>query len=573
MLAYNEANDETAIDIVSVAEARRAPDGREDFDIGWTTTALETITLTGSGDFRAVLAGNPELNSVDASGARGDISLTGLGGKLRFYIGSGGGDDIAFSELAREGVSIDLGDGDDIAAVLGGNANSRIEGGRGTDTLKLTRFDPGAITYVDDDGNRQPIYSGFEILDLSGGAGDFDLSMLGFDRVEIHRATGDVDIGLKNAAADLGLTVSGRGGGTTRLTLEFAEAERGFRADSETFTLTLLGSANLVFTPDPEIEYLLIESRRTVSSFNRVILQDGLDANGDPTVGDALEEIRITGSARLAIETVVGADGDNVLASLEHVDARENSGGVTVDLAESGIAVEMLGGRGGDRFTGGSQADALAGNGGNDTLTGGGGNDVLRGGGGHDRLIGGIGDDTLTGGEGGDTLTGGSGDNDFVMASDSDSRVSFNSNDDPFRMDVITDWNEGADNRILLPADLFETLGGIIKNAQSANADANWAITADDTDDNPDSLKEFIAANADGFFETGGEQRTDGLFGLTPVVHHSIAVIAETLDGGGQRTWIFIDVDGDGDFDADMDMVIALTGQVEIEAADFEAAS
>ena len=573
VLAYNEANEEAGIQIASVSEARRAPDGREDFDIGWTTTTLETITLTGSGDFRAALAGNPELNRVDASGARGDVDLTGLGGKLTSYMGSAGKDDIAFTELAREGVSVDLGAGADTLTVAGGNAGSRFEGGRGTDTLKLARFDPGAVTYVDDEGNRQPIYSGFEILDLSGGAGDFDLAALGFDRIEIHGATGNAGIGLKNVAADMTVAVSGRGGGNTRLTLELADAEPGFRAENETFTLTLLGSANLVFTPDPDIEYLLIDSRRTISNFNRVTLHDGLDANGNPAAGDSLEEIKIVGSARVVLDTAAGADGDNALVNLEYVDARANSGGVTVNLAGSGIAVELLGGPGSDRLTGGSQADELVGGSGNDTLAGGGGNDVLLGGGGHDRLVGGSGDDALTGGAGGDSFTGGTGDNDFIMTSASDSLVRFNSNDDPFRMDVIADWNAGAGNRIVLPADLFETLHGIIKNAQSANADANWAITAADTDDNPDSLKEFIAANADGFFETGGEQRTDGLFGLTPIVHHSVAVLAETRDGGGQRTWIFIDVDGDGDFDAATDMAIALTGQVEIEGNDFRAAA
>lgn len=550
--AYNEANEDTDPDIDSVVEARPAPDGREDFEIDWTTTTLETIVLSGAVNLTANLAGNPDLVSIDAGNARGSIALTGLGEKLMSYTGSAGADEVELSRLAA-GVDIDLGAGNDFYSDMGGNTDSRIEGGRGTDTLVLTDPDLDAITYMDEEGNPRLIYSGFEILDISGGTGVYDLAALGFDDVETKRATGDGVITLINAPIDLDLRVSGKGGGDTRLILELEELGPGsiLNRPDGIFTIALLGSANLRFTPDPGIEVMKIESRSTFSSSNRIILHDGLDENGDPTVGDSLEEIEITGSARLVLEAAAGADGDNALTRLEYVDATGNSGGVTVNLSDSGLEVQILGGRGTDRLTGGGQDDTLTGNGGGDTLDGGAGSDILRG------------------DAGADNLTGGSGANQFVYTSVSDSQLRFTSTGTPTRMDTITDWNDGAGNRILLPVSLFESLHGTIKNALTANADSNWAVTADDTDENLDTLKEFIDENADGFFETGDIPRTDGQFGNTPIVLHPIAVVTETQSGGSQRIWIFIDVDGDGDFDSGADMAIALTGQVDIEAADF----
>ena len=555
--AYNAANDEGDTDIDSVAEARPAPDGREDFDIGWTTTTLETVTVTEAAGLKATFAGNEGLASIDAGDTSGNITLIGLGNNLTSYTGSAGKDDIEFSGFAAAGVAVDLGAGNDIFADAGGNSRSRIEGGQGTDKLVLTQPGLESITYMDDDGNRQLIYSGFEILDVSGGAGVYDLAMLGFDEVEVHQATGEDVITLMNATAGTGLTVSGRGGGATRVILELADAGPGSifgTARGEIFTLSLLGSANLRFTPDRDIEVMKIESKSTFSNFNRVVLYDGLDENDNPAIGDSLEEIEITGSARLVLEAAPGAEGDDALANLNYVNASGATGGVTVNLAGNGSAVEILGGSAGDRFTGGAQADTLAGNRGRDTLVGGDGND------------------TLSGGAGADTLTGGSGANQFIYASVAESLLRFNSNDDPFGMDTITDWDAGAGNRILLPVALFESLRGTIKNAQAAGADAFWAITAADTDDNPDSLNDFVTENADGFFETGGVPRTDGQFGNTPIVQHPIAVVVQT-QSGGQRTWIFIDTDGDGDFDAANDMVIALTGRVDVEAEDFAAAT
>ena len=557
--ANNEMNDEDETGIYAVAEARPAPDGREDFEIDWTTSTLETLSVSGRMDLTANLAGNPDLVSIDAGNSRGDITLTGrLGEKLVSYIGSAGVDTVEFAGL-EAGVLIDLGAGNDIYSDGGGDSGARVDGGRGTDTLFLPNPDLEPITYLDEDGNRRLIYSGFEILDISGGAGEYDLAALGFDSVQSARATGNDVITLTNAPIDLDLRVSGVGGGTTRMVLELVETgptSELNRTEAGIFTIALLGSSNLILTPDRDIELMRIESRATFSSSNRITI--------DPAFGDSLEEVAIIGSARLVLAGATDANGDRVaLNNLDYVDALQNTGGATVDLDGSDLELQMLGGRGSDRFTGGNQDDTLIGNGGWDTLRGGAGNDFLRGDNGSDTLDGGAGDDELIGGAGGDSLKGGTGTNRFVYTSVSDSQLRITSSGTPFGMDTIEDWSDGDDNRIVLPDSLLENLHGTLKDEDNANPDANWAVTAVETDDNPDTLKEFIDENADGFFETGGVPRTSQ-FGRTPIVKHPVAVLDETR-GSSERTWIFIDVDGSGDFEESIDMVIVLTGDIDIQ--------
>jgi Ca2+-binding RTX toxin-like protein len=87
------------------------------------------------------------------------------------------------------------------------------------------------------------------------------------------------------------------------------------------------------------------------------------------------------------------------------------------ETAGTAAADCLLGGRRPDRLIGLAGDDRLLGDDGNDRLTGGGGNDWLDGGAGADRIDGGKGRDVLLGGAGRDVLLGGRGD-DTVIAAD-----------------------------------------------------------------------------------------------------------------------------------------------------------
>ncbi|HVV93027.1 MAG TPA: calcium-binding protein [Hyphomicrobiales bacterium] len=160
----------------------------------------------------------------------------------------------------------------------------------------------------------------------------------------------------------------------------------------------------------------------------------------------------------------------------------------TFDGAAASVGVEVHGGSGIDHLTGGAGnesffgdggADILVGAVGNDTIHGGAGNDLIAGDdidgthdGGNDRLFGdagndtirgGFGDDTISGGKGDDTLSGGAGANVFVFAK-GDGK------------DVVTDFQDNADNRIDLRAFHFASADDVIQHHLSMQ---DGAVTID----------------------------------------------------------------------------------------------
>ena len=356
------------------------------------------------------------------------------------------------------------------------------------------------------------------------------------------------------------------------------------------------GEVTLTLAVDSEIEVLDVDSSASVggSKTNPATNRPGaanyqnvliLDTAGSATI----EEIFVSGDAMLEIR-VSANDNNGTLGALDLIDASDNTGGVTFDgtdpdgvqlntddppteigndLAEGVIGdLELIGGSGMDTFTGGAGDDEIEGNGGADTLNGG------------------AGDDELVGGAGADMLTGGIGEDVFVIKAVSDSQLSFNARTmaaegmDTIGGDVLATQFVIADDSIVLPKSLRDSFQGLIKQVGIANVtETEWVINGNnqvaegDTDPSPNSVKAFVDANKNGFFET--RTATVGGFGGS-INKHSVAVVHEIDEADGttvDSTWVFIDVDGDGDLDIATDLVIRLTGDINLTTADFVAAS
>lgn len=140
-----------------------------------------------------------------------------------------------------------------------------------------------------------------------------------------------------------------------------------------------------------------------------------------------------------ALDTLVIKIDNTELSGFEAVVAVKGSAfddKITIgSQKEFGTAIDA--GDGNDVVVGSNRAD---------TLLGGNGNDVLRGASGADTLVGGAGDDLLDGGAKPDVLTGGTGADRFVFR-DGDSSASKSA------ADVITDFNQGEGDRIVLKMD------------------------------------------------------------------------------------------------------------------------
>ncbi len=475
---------------VSKFDADGMPDGASETLAGVTVSGAGAVSMNS-------LAGMKKLASIDASGSSGKNSFkstaelaaltmveggsggdtvglaTSLRGKLESVDTGDGADTVMISGDYRDGgLMVDLGAGDDTFHGNDGNSESRIDGGDGRDTLRLSA---DGATYKDGD-KTMSIYSNFEILDVGGGQGAYQVGRLGIDTVVVNKDTEGTGVMLNNVSGGTALNVSAEKAGTG------TEAEVGYNfADdvnvagsiidggtTNVLNVSLMarggsggtkaapgnGAVELTITLDKDLLAMAIDSNASV---HRTAAGKGVTSghyeNKVTVVVDgtssALQEVKITGDAM----TNLSGTG---LTSLQYVNATESGAGVTVDASantgddtsEGGAAtrVRLAGSHHDDELTAGdfdsavvTARNSLVGNGGDDTLTGGAGRDILNGGAGADKLSGG---DT----DGSDV------DNRFVYNAASESMVTFSRNKDNSSVydakgyDVIMDFTTGTDH-------------------------------------------------------------------------------------------------------------------------------
>ncbi len=623
------------------------------FDDETVSTSLKSITVEGEGGVTMNgLNGMTKLASIDASGSSGKNSFKSTGedaelDALKMAMGGSGSDTFALTTSLRGklesvhtgdgndvvmmggdyrdgGLMVDLGAGDDTFHGNEGNGESRIDGGDGRDTLRLTS---DGATYKDGTKTKS-IYENFEILDLGGGSGTYDVGRLGVDTIEVKENTGAGGTTLNNVGAGTTVRVEAKGAGMGTQ----ADVKYNFASDVNTagslidggttniLNVSLMakggsggtkaapgpGAAELTITLDEDLVAMTIDSDASV---HRTAAGKGVTSRhyenkvtvaGTPS---ALEEVKITGDA----QTNLGGIG---LTSLEYVNAAESGAGVTVDASAADDArVRLVGSNHGDKLTSGDfnngdsvtlairARNTLEGNGGNDELTGGAGRDIL------------------VGGAGADELTGGGADDRFVYNAASESQVSFSRNRDDSSIydakgyDVITDFVTGTDH-----LHFSKALHAIVTGGQQVDVGGNttiadgikvgateWAgwkpVDNDGTPGGPTTSTTSIdgdgkgrndggnggtpdggAANLFDFINDGRglfltSNTSTGTFGTTTTTYkNSIAVISQTgtnskdeADGAG--TWLLFDIDADGNFDADTDMVIFLAGTATLAPA------
>ena len=592
--------------------------------------SIDASESSGKNSFKSMSSGqNPkptELKALKtAMGGSGDDTFalgTSPGGKLEsVHTGKGGDTVMIEGDYSDDGLTVDLGDGKDTFHGSEGNSKSRIDGGEGRDTLRLT--EDGA-TYKDGDDTKS-IYSGFEILDLGGGRGDFDVKRLGIDTVIVKEDTNG-SANLTNVGAGTNLEVEAKGvdmATTADVDYDFARevnvGDNVFEGATNILNVSLLakggraatkmkpgtGTATLEIDLDGRLTAMAIDSSANVHSaaVNRGVTKGHYKNTVDVDGGSsALESVKITGGA----ETELKGTG---LTSLRYVTAAESGAGVTVDASANTGAnatqVRLIGSDHDDTLTSGgfgigatplaiTARNTLTGNGGDDTLTGGAGRDILIGGAGADKLNGGALEDR------------------FVYNAASESQVTFSRNEDTPSIydakgyDVITGFASTTDNLHLSEAlHAIVTGGQVVGSATISNGvktTTEWGGTVGawkpvDMDGDPLTPGTTPTTSIDGtsidrggpsdggagnLFEFIGDGRglfltastvTSGAFGATTRTYkNSIAMIDQTDTNSEDETtqdvgwWLLFDIDEDGNFDEDTDMVIFLVGATAFDA-------
>ena len=597
---------------------------------------LESVTISGSGGVvMSTLQGMNKLKMIDASASSGDNhfkssededneldaeldSLTmvmgGSGkdtveltssqrGKLE-SIHTGDGNDVVKmgGDYRDEGLMVDLGAGDDTFHGDEGNSESRIDGGDGRDTLRLSK---DGATYKDGD-DTVSIYANFEILDLGGGSGTYDVGRLGVDTLVVNKTTAGVV--LKNVAGGTTLDVAAEKAGMgTTATVDYGFAE-GVNAGgslidggtSNVLNVSLMakggkpdteekqsGIVTLDIDLDDELRAMSIESnaaaggKATAGNY-----QNNVDVTGNSS---ALEEVKITGNAQTKLS--------GGLNNLEYVNAAGSGGGVYVDATASVKELTLVGSQHDDVLMAGSFVLGSTGRSDLNTLLGRGGDDKLTTGAGGGALVGGAGEDTLTGGNSSSI-----GVDLFVYNAASESQVSFKRDPEDSLIkaegyDTIVNFKAGGADKIMLSKPLwaiisaggfkaFDQWGAGTGTTNGQLTGLGWNLvdddgeastprlattsidgnkvgvgdgtSRDDSDTGATDLREFIGSGQGLFLTTVLD---DSTISGRRQVKNSVAVIEQDLDGTeGDGLWVLFDVNADGDFDEDTDMVIFLAG-------------
>ena len=467
--------------------------GVKKFDNETASDSLASVTVSGAGVVTMnSLDDMKKLASIDASDSSGKNSFkseaelaalamveggsgsdtvglsTSLRGKLASIDTGDGGDTVMIDGDYRDGgLMVDLGAGDDTFHGGPGNSESRIDGGDGRDTLRLSA---DGATYKDGD-KTMSIYSNFEVLDVGGGSGAYNVERLGVDTIVVNKSTVGTGVTLNDVSGGTALNVSAEkaGTGTTAVvTYNFADDVNvaGSLIDGGTtniLNVSLMarggsggnkaapgpGAAVLEVTLDSDLLAMTIDSNASVhraaagKGVTSGHYRNEVDVQG---TASALQEVKITGNAM----TELSGTG---LTSLQYVNATESGAGVTVNASNADAArVRLAGSDHDDVLTAGdfdgtpgsplavTARNVLMGNDGNDMLTGGAGRDLLNGGAGADTL------------SDGDNVAGGGSEVEdrFIYNAASDSQVTFSRNADDSSIydakgyDVITDFTTGA---------------------------------------------------------------------------------------------------------------------------------
>ncbi len=586
-----------------------------DSNIRLASDQIKTVAVSGAGNLMldvtkfapaaaekaADVMPSATLESIDASEASGAVKIAKLNKSVTSYMGSMGKDDVSATAFNAEGLTANLGAGDDMFTVANVKAGkSRIDGGDGMDTLVLKEKTGANLKGAGD------AYTGFETITLEAGegSGTYDVKGLDIDNLKVTGGTGTGGVVFKNLTSGTDLAVASKKPDSNDKAQATTAAVSYMLADGEEdgeFVLHLHTSGgkmdkksdlrqeaprkakiNLTLTLDPDIEEMTLHSTATATSTVAGDKATSMDYMNTVSIknGNKLEELKITGDAVAHIVE----DADSLLSSLQVIDARGSSGGVYYDgHANRGSSLEIHGSSAGDYILpSGGTDDDLMGNGGDDALLGSSGKDTITGGAGGDAMIGGKSQVISPKGEwafignAGFSLVNDSAEDIFVYDAASDSQVDLDKMtgfDSIFFFDADNS-NVNARDKIKI-SPVVDLQGSVYY--RGSGAPTGVTRNTGDEIDNTKSLKQIVDDHADGMFRSKASGSAFGelnsivwlesteakdKFTTAIVIDNTASSIGIVKNSNKDLsvTWLLVDVDGDGDFDADIDMAIALMG-------------
>ena len=492
------------------------------------------ITVSGAGDVDLATIETGE-KTVAASAMTGGLTVTG--GTNTVSITSGAGADTVTAGDITTAVSLGAGDDafDTAGLDFGGATAVNVDAGDGTDTIVI---DDGSEL----DAASAAHFKNFEVLDVVGGTGTYDLDVLTFATVNV---SGDLaaDVLIDNITNE-SLNITGSVDNTGGVTYDLKDSS----GTSDALTVNIEGVFSNAGTPDDttddandvtvdELVFGGIETVTLNSGDN-----DAHTAGVNNTVSlldtDATNLV-VTGDHALTITAFEGDVDANasvtVNTSITSIDA-SGSAGLVMGGFLSGLGVSLTGSDQADTLLVGNDQDGT-----NDASTG----------------------STINAGKGGDVVTidntiknNGTTAVDTLIVDAGDSKIGFvdtnedgtyADTDDEETFDVVSGFTSTEDT-----IDLGSF--GFTGTVASALADASLAAGA--ATDLVDGTTTEIA----NFFVDTGVQR-----GVATVENYD----ASAIGGAANSTLVFIDSDGDGSLNVANDDMIVLSGVASVALSDF----
>ncbi len=334
-----------------------------------TITGAGSVDLIGSAATTLGTAFTGALATFNASAAEGAIKADIRSTVLATVTTGKGADWIDMDTAVVAGTTVNLGAGNDTlltGALLGNFA--KVDGGDGdADTINITN---GAVLTA----ANAKLISNFEVLDVSGGTGNYDVSLNNFATVQIDEAVNGAlaaGVDFKNAADNFTLTVASKAATKADFAVANTIAVTGkdytgttALGTAETFTLVANmrdgskddaanGNINANVITVAGVEHLVVDAGVSTLDGGSKALNAAQHTLTAKFVATEAETVTIKGAAS------VDLSGATTIGVVTKVDATGSTGNVTINLSTHAKSVAYFGSEGVDTLTTGTKGDNI----------------------------------------------------------------------------------------------------------------------------------------------------------------------------------------------------------------------
>lgn len=479
-------------------------------DSGATVTSA-TVTGSGGVDLTGTLF-TGAFTTFDASANTGGVKAAIAGTKAVTVTGGEGADvfDLDTGNLAGSSAALGAGDDQLFVGNLLAQFDKGADGGDGTDIINIT---DGATL----DATNSKFITNFETLDVSGGTGNYDVSLNNFATVQIDEAINGVPTGALafiNAPDAFTLNIASKASdGDFALGAATTVTGKDYTGTDESFTLAATlhdGNKDNVANGNIFTNTIVVNDVESLVVDANVGTLDG----GSQALGAANHTLNAAFSGNVAQTLTITGDASvnltgSAIFAVNKVDATASTGNVTINFAGQANSVAYNGAEGVDTYTASAKGDVI--NTGLDA-------DVV--------------DLTASFGAARDT---------FVLKAAADSQITDTSGDGIITLAADTGFDQVTSFEVGGGAtdDRLDVTNFGFSGAQGGVVDATAKVNA--TTD--------LTSIADLFDSPAGDRG-----------------IAYSVVGGD--SFVFVDANKDGNFTAADDMIVKLTGVVTLSETD-----